>query len=62
MKELELDRWVSDVFHGGELRRRELRLSDEDARLLAGRYPASVKPLGEQWYLVSFEGELCRGA
>ena len=56
MEHAELDRLLSAAFHGGELTRRELRLSDEDALLLTRHYPAAVQPLGEQWYQVTFEG------
>lgn len=55
MNHAEFDRLISSAFHGGELTRRELRLSDEDARFLAEHYPATVTPLGEQWYQVTFE-------
>lgn len=48
--------------HGGEQTRRELRLSDEDARFLADHYPAVVEPMGEQWYQVTFEGAIQVGA
>lgn len=51
----ELDRLVSSAFRGGEILSRELRLSEEDARLLAERCPAAVTPLGEQWYRVTFK-------
>lgn len=55
MEYAEFDRLLSAAFHGGELTRRELRLSEEDARFLADHYPAAVQPLGEQWYQVTFE-------
>lgn len=56
MEHAAFDRLLSAAFHGGELTRRELRLSDEDAQYLADHYPAVVQPMGEQWYQVSFEG------
>jgi hypothetical protein len=55
MEHAELERLLSDAFQGGERTSRELRLSDEDARLLAQRYPVGVQPLGEQWYEVIFK-------
>lgn len=55
MEHAAFDRLLSSAFHGGELTRRELRLSDEQARFLAEHYPATVTPLGEQWYQVTFE-------
>lgn len=58
MEHMELERLLSDAFRGGETLSRELRLSDEDARLLASRYPAAVKPLGGQWYQVTFKGAI----
>lgn len=54
MEHTELDRLLSSAFHGGEQVRRELRLSDEDAQLLRSRYPVTVRPMGEQWYEVTF--------
>lgn len=50
----EFDRLISAAFHGGERKRRELRLSEEDARFLSEHYPATVEPLGGQWYQVTF--------
>jgi hypothetical protein len=55
MELIELDRLLSDAFQGGERTSRELRLPDEDARLLARHYPATVQPMGEQWYQVIFK-------
>ena len=54
MEHAEFDRLLSAAFHGGETLRRELRLSEEQLRLLADHYPATVEPLGEQWYCVTF--------
>ncbi len=62
MREMELDALVTDAFRGGERPRRELRLSDADARALAWRYPAAVEPLGEHWYQVTFKGAMQFGA
>ena len=54
MEHSELDQLLSNAFHGGEQTSCELRLSEEGARLLTEYYPATVTPLGEQWYQVSF--------
>lgn len=56
IEERRLDALVSRCFAGGELRRRELRLTGEQAGLLAGRYPAKVSPMGDGWYEVLFQG------
>ncbi len=54
---------VSECFAGGETCRRELRLTDEQARLLAGRYPSSrVRPMGESWYEITFQGAFQYGS
>lgn len=58
MEYAELNRLLSDAFHGGERLRRELRLSDEDAQLLAAFPFAAVEPMGEQWYQVTFKGAI----
>ena len=50
-----LDRLLSECFAGGELLRRELRLTGEQASVLAQRYPAAVRPMGENWYEISFQ-------
>ena len=53
MNHPKLDKLLSDAFSGGERLCRELRLSDEDARLLSLCYPATVTPMGEQWYHIT---------
>lgn len=62
MEHAEFDRLLSAAFHGGEQIRRELRLSDEDAQFLTNHYPATVEPMGEQWYQVTFKGAIHVGA
>ncbi|MCD7947047.1 MAG: hypothetical protein LUG13_01955 [Oscillospiraceae bacterium] len=47
---------ISDCFSGGELRRRELRLTEEEARRAARLYPVTVRPLGQSWYEIVFQG------
>lgn len=54
MDHAEFERFLSASFHGGETVCRELRLSDEDAQFLADHYPATVVPMGKQWYQVTF--------
>lgn len=54
MDQTEFDRLLSSVFHGGERKSRELRLSEEDAHFLADHYPATVEHLSGQWYQVTF--------
>ena len=49
---------ISECFVGGEICRRELRLSEEQAGLLARDYPASVRPMGGSWYEITFQGVL----
>ena len=57
-----LDRLVSECFCGGEIGVRELRLSSEQARRLAAHYPASqVRPLGDSWYEIRFQGAFQNG-
>ena len=54
MERTELERLLSAAFHGGELLRRELRPSEEDAQFLTDHYPVTAEPLGDQWYQVTF--------
>lgn len=54
MEHHELDRLLSAAFQGGQIRCRELRLSEENARFLAEHYPVTVRPMGGQWYQVTF--------
>lgn len=51
-----LGRLLSECFAGGERLRRELRLTGEQARRLAREYPATVRPMGEDWYEITFQG------
>ena len=58
-----LERMISECFRGGEVCRRELRLSGEQARRVAERYPASrVRPMGGSWYEITFQGALHYGS
>lgn len=47
---------VSAAFHGGEVRRRELRLTAEEAEYAQKRYDAQVAPMGADWYEITFGG------
>ena len=53
---LRLERWISESFEGGQIRRRELRLTEAEAGYVALAYPASLRPLGNQWYEITFMG------
>ena len=59
-RETQLDRMLSEAFAGGGVRRRELRLTDEEAAWAAARYPARVVPLGpggdKHRYEIIFQG------
>ena len=52
-----LERLLSECFAGGERRRRELRLSREQARQVERLCPDSqVRAMGGSWYEISFQG------
>lgn len=56
-----LERTLSDAFHGGEVLRRELRLSREEAEFLRSRAILTPMPgaSGDKaWYEVRFKGAL----
>ena len=54
-----MGRLLSECFAGGEICRRELRLSREQAGQVARDYPASqVRPMGDSWYEITFQGAL----
>ena len=59
-REAQLDKKLSEAFAGGGTRRRELRLTDEEAAWVAARYPARVVPMGpggdKNWYEIIFQG------
>lgn len=59
-REVQLDKKLSEAFAGGGIRRRELRLTDEEAAWAAARYPARVVPMGpggdKYWYEIIFQG------
>ena len=51
IEERSLEALVSQCFAGGEV-----RLTGEQAGLIARRYPAGVSPMGDGWYEVTFQG------
>ncbi|WP_130848787.1 hypothetical protein [Intestinimonas timonensis] len=59
-REAQLDKKLSEAFAGGGIRRRELRLTDEEAAWAAARYPVRVVPMGpggdKHWYEIIFQG------
>ena len=57
----ELDRLISQCFAGGELLRRELRLTEAQAAYVAGHYAAQVIPMGEHWYEITFQEAFYNG-
>lgn len=59
-EEQDLGALISQCFAGGRLRRRELRLSAGQAGLLARSYPADVRPMGDGWYEITFQGAMYR--
>lgn len=60
MTTIELEHKITAAFHGGDLRSRELRLTDEEADYIRAHTAASVTPLGESggkgWYEITFRG------
>ena len=56
-----LGRLLSECFAGGELLRRELRLTEAQAAYVAGHYCAQVIPMGENWYEITFQGAYFHG-
>ena len=60
-EEAGLGRLLSECFAGGELLRRELRLSRVQAERLAADYPAQVRPMGKNWYEITFRGAYFHG-
>ena len=59
-RETKLERILSDAFRGGELRRRELRLTPEEADYIRAHSAARLTPMGESggktWYEITFQG------
>ena len=59
-REAQLDKTLSEAFAGGGVRRRELRLTSEEAAWAVARYPVRVVLLGpggdKNWYEIIFQG------
>ena len=53
---LRLEGRISESFEGGQVRRRELRLTEAEAGYVALHYPADLRPMGGQWYEITFMG------
>ena len=56
-----LDRLISQCFAGGELLRRELRLTATQAACVADHYGAQVVAMGEHWYEITFQEAFYNG-
>lgn len=60
MTTIEIENKVSAAFRGGEVRARELRLTDEEAEYIRAHYAAVLTPQGESggkgWYEITFRG------
>ena len=60
MTTIEIESKLTAAFRGGDLRRRELRLTEEEAAYVAAHCAAVLTPLGEgadkRWYEITFRG------
>ena len=60
MPTIEIESKIADAFRGGEIRRRELRLSTEEADYIRTHSAAQLTPTGESggktWYEITFQG------
>ena len=60
MTKIEIEHTLSDAFRGGDIRRRELRLSTEEADYIRTYSAAQLTPTGESggktWYEITFQG------
>ena len=59
-REAQLDKKLSEAFAGGGIRRRELRLTGEEAAYIRAHFAAVVLPMepeeGKSWYEITFRG------
>lgn len=59
-REKALEQILSKTFAGGDVRRRELRLTSEEAAYITAKYAARVRPMGpggeKNWYEIIFQG------
>ena len=60
MTKIEIVHTLSDAFRGGDIRRRELRLTGEEAAYIRAHFAAVVLPMepeeGKSWYEITFRG------
>ena len=58
-REKALEQILSETFAGGDVRRRELRLTGEEAAYITAKYAARVRPMGpggeKNWYEIIFQ-------
>ena len=59
-REKALEQILSETFAGGDVRRRELRVTGEEAAYITAKYGARVPPMGpggeKNWYEIIFQG------
>ena len=53
-----IDTNISAAFRGGEIRTRELRLTEGEADYVRAHYAAVVRDMGENWYEITFTGSV----
>lgn len=60
MTTIEIEEKITAAFHGGDLRRRELRLTEDEAAYIAAHFSAVLSPLeagtDKNWYEITFRG------
>lgn len=60
MPTIEIEALLSAAFRGGDLRARELRLTDDEADYIRAHTAAQVVPMGRSggkgWYEITFRG------
>ncbi len=60
MPTIEIEAMLSAAFSGGDLRARELRLTDDEADYIRTHTAATVVPMGSSggkgWYEITFRG------
>lgn len=60
MTTIEIEQKISAAFRGGEIRKRELRLTGAEAAYIAAHFSVVLTPLGagadKTWYEITFRG------
>lgn len=60
MTTIEIETKLTAAFRGGEVRKRELRLTEDEAAYIAAHYSAVLTQMGESgtktWYEITFRG------